>query len=113
MKIIDLLNKIANKEEVPEKIIYLCDIYELHTINEFTYYKNGTTPLLISTNSLNDEVEIIEEPKKIKKLNTNIINAPRYDYERNKEMTISNIAVDFLSIAETINEIIDHLNKED
>lgn len=57
-----------------------------------------------------DEVEIVEEPKKIEKLNTNIINANRYDYDKNKEMTISNITADILSISKAINELIDEIN---
>lgn len=52
----------------------------------------------------------IEEPKKIEKLNTNIINANRYDFDKNKEMTISNIAADILSISKVINELIDEIN---
>lgn len=60
---------------------------------------------------LNDYVEIIEEDKKIEKLNTSIINANRYDYDKNKEMTISNITADILSISKAINELIDEVNK--
>lgn len=66
MKVIDLLNKIANEEEVPKKIMFLCDVYELSMINEFTYYKNGTTPLLVSMNDLNYEVEVIGEKEETK-----------------------------------------------
>ena len=61
-------------------------------------------------NFLKAEVEIIEEPKKIEKLNTNIINANRYDYDKSKEMAISNITADFLSISKVVNEIIDEIN---
>ena len=69
MKVIDLLNKIANGEEVPKKIKY--NIFELKRtmsnnllrlyVDEegmfFPEYYNGLV--------LNDEVEIIEEEKKI------------------------------------------------
>lgn len=106
MKIIDLLNKIANGEEVPKKIIYLCDIYELHTIIEFTYYKNGTTPLLISTNSLNDEVEIIEEPKKVevpKHLSNDFI----------QHLYTLTCEDDMKCIAHKINEIINYLQHKE
>ena len=64
-----------------------------------------------TTDFINDEVEIIEEPKKIEKLNTSIINTNRYDYDKNKEMTISNITADILSISKVVNELIDEINK--
>ena len=64
-----------------------------------------------TTDFINDEVEIIEEPKKIEKLNTSIINTNRYDYDKNKEMTKSNITADILSISKVVNELIDEINK--
>ena len=69
MKVIDLLNKIAKGEEVPEKIKYdkidyswcdLCKIYE--RIEDYA------KDLYNDIDSLNDEVEIIEEDKKIEEL---------------------------------------------
>jgi len=70
MKVIDLLNKIANGEEVPKKIKYEGKIWKL--VNK-TYFSNRTellgdyiaNAILLS---LNDEIEIIEEDKKIEKL---------------------------------------------
>ena len=65
MKIIDLLNKIANEEELPEKIYYSDKIWYWDTRENdyvedykrlFNYYLDEC---LIS--SLNDEIEIIEE----------------------------------------------------
>ena len=69
IKVIDLLNKIANGEEVPEKIKYNGIIYKYCLLNKqglkyvdlnekedvFYKYLTGTV------NNLNDEVEIIEE----------------------------------------------------
>ena len=71
MKIIDLLNKIANGEEVPEKIkvnryIYTYAPY-IDYINEDNNYLMDI--IEINQNDLNDEVEIIEEDKKIEKIN--------------------------------------------
>lgn len=116
MKIIDLLNKIANGEEVPKAIRFGKIIYEYE---EGIDYINGEgldkkfliDKICISQEDLNDEIEILDEPKKIEKLNTNIINANRYDYDKNKEMTISNIAADILSISKVVNELIDEVNK--
>lgn len=69
MKIIDLLNKIANDEEVPKKFkieginrIFNYNNYEkwFDDIND-KYYCKGA----IELRELNDEVEILEEEKKI------------------------------------------------
>ena len=73
MKIIDLLNKIANGEEVPKKIKNTW-IYEWNydcTREEYCYMqKNGDrfdSDWLIES-ILNDEIEIIEEDKDIEEL---------------------------------------------
>lgn len=68
MKIIDLLNKIANGEEVPKKIAYTNKTYLFegeisNYVNEYSKYD-----FLIGediTAMLNDEVKIIEEIKSI------------------------------------------------
>jgi len=72
MKVIDLLNKIANGEEVPEKIklhdteYHKCILktgidYKIYS-DDFYYLSNA---ICKAGFSLNDEVEIIEEEKKI------------------------------------------------
>lgn len=79
MKIIDLLVKINNEEEVPKKIKYRNKIWEYTSTilgkgyqyySEF--YKEWKTlrEQVCLVECLNDEVEIIDEPKKIKKLKT-------------------------------------------
>lgn len=70
--IIDLLNKIANEEEVPKKINYYGHIYIFN--NEYKVYINQVTKSSLGHDykldkCLNDEVEIIEDnPKKIEEL---------------------------------------------
>ena len=71
MKIIELLIRIANKEEIPKKIEYSNKIWKLEEHsgdykNEDTYlfeylFKHFNTKFFI-----NDKAEMIEEPKKIK-----------------------------------------------
>lgn len=112
MRVIDLLVKISNGEEVPKKIKIGNSPFELTLCGN--HYSGNTASVLnnvIGMGKLNDEIEIIEEDNKIDKLDTSIINALRYDYEKNKEMTISNIASDFLSVSKAINELVDEVNK--
>lgn len=113
MKIIDLLNRIANNDDVPRMIKYQHNIYIY--IGNYMYqgYKKDGLILKICIDavSLNEEVEIIEESKEeIEKL-----------YLEEKE----NILIDDLSIFQhsvhksinniehKINEIIDYINKKD
>lgn len=71
MKVIDLLNKIANGEEVPKKIKYNDLIYVAkgNGIEDFVDYCNDEDEWCfnhyVRYENLNDEVEIIEEEKKI------------------------------------------------
>ena len=72
IKIIDLLNKIANGEEVPKKIKYNNIELEYDEKDEdyYSYYGGGLFEYKFGNckNFLNDEAEIIEETKKIEKI---------------------------------------------
>ena len=77
MKVIDLLNKIANGEEVPKKIKINDIEFEIYTESPNIDYKlaNGQSTYLFQDYiycygeiKLNDEVEIIEEDKEIEKI---------------------------------------------
>lgn len=112
--IYELLGLIKDNK-APKKIKIDKDIAKLEIEdNQLNYRFNDSGTLTfdyyIENNKLNNEVEIIEEDKEIKKLNTSIINANRYDYDKNKEMTISNITADILAMSRTINELIDEIN---
>ena len=131
MKVIDLLNKIANKEEVPKKIKWAGDIYERHKDNEIDYYENvDASDLLLdnlySTEELNDEIEIIEEDNKIEKLDyidyCDIINDCdnwlRYKGEAishsNLELNpyiIQSIRDNTIKFQNKIDDIVDEINK--
>lgn len=66
IKIIDLLNKIANGEEVPIKINYHGDLYVWSKERQFYELENKNFIYLsFETKELNDEVEIIEEQEEI------------------------------------------------
>ena len=67
MKIIDLYVKIANGEEVPYRIRYLGEIYEY--VEEMKWYLRDDMKCELSNSKkcLNDEVEVLEEPKGIPK----------------------------------------------
>ena len=111
MKVIDLLNKIANGEEVPKRIKINNFIYEyrdyMYCTEKANYqdiddYLFGKWNFII----LNDEVEIIEEDKKIEKIDIkwdkdyyvlDEDNVKRYLNERDKiEMNKINEIIDYL-----------------
>lgn len=110
MKVIDLLNKIANVEEMPKKIVYDNTIYEY---KEQYDYKNELQINYYSVDegedffnnvfcySLNDEIEIIEEDKKIEKIDQTLnrldIGDDYYRYIMENRFKI--------------NEMIDYINK--
>ena len=102
MKVIDLLNKIANGEEVPEKIQVYSDIFVLDYFNKvYEHEKTGTNLLNIyNGNILSYEVEIIEEDKKIEKIDP-------IDYCHSTDTSKDMVLV------EKINEIIDYINGSD
>lgn len=99
MRIIDLLNKIANGEEVPRKIKYRDDVYI--QIDNYCYYCNETNLILsdkifAEKSRLNDTVKILEEENKIEKINLGILNDQK---QKNKVFK------------EKINLLIDEINK--
>ena len=80
MKVIDLLNKIANGEEVPKKVKYK-GLYWEYDKNYDDYRDNEDDWVFGMSNyditrMLNNEVEILEEPKGIPEIDrlNNIIN---------------------------------------
>lgn len=101
MKVIDLLNKIANGEEVPKKIKINGDTLDLENGKELYYrFQDKSSTLCfdwyIETKRLNDEIEIIED-KKIEKCK---------NYE---EFESIDDYIEHLRIK--INELIDEVNK--
>ena len=122
MKVIDLLNKIANCK-IPKKIKYREIIY--HICYEYGDYESDIEEYRFADTKehyylfegidmlkcLNDEVEIIEEDKKIKKIpyqfNLNYFDSKLDSYTKEEiNKTINHIY-------DKINEIIDYINKGD
>lgn len=104
MKVIDLLNKIANGEEVPQLIKWNGYIYdklgcEYYMLNDRDITLFGD---ILDTNGkyLNDEVEIIEEPKKIEKIEMCTGGIMSFD-------SVENITTE---LKDKINELIDEIN---
>lgn len=114
MKIIDLLQMLANGEETPKKIRVHYRVFEkylnhnayLNTEDEENYKYLTDLPRLFDDDRdwLNEEVEIIEEDKKIEKIKT--LNADDSDILSSLE-----IALDFRTLKKKINELIDKVNK--
>lgn len=126
MKVIDLLNKIANGEEVPKKVFYktggeYTGGYYWNYDESFRDYKDKAGDYVFNAGNyhiidmLNMEVEIIEEDKKIEKVNTYVL--CDYDF-KNKDDDNNLIATNILDKAleeysHKINEIIDYLEEKE
>lgn len=119
IKIIDLLNMIAEGKEVPKKIKYMKYNYEAYTYNnDYKDYVSdrGNYGLFETTNAthiLNDTVEIIEEDNnKIEKLDIreekNIKNNWKYVLYGKKHKY--NISTPQKIMGDKINELVDIVN---
>ena len=114
IKVIDLLNKIANGEEVPKSIKYVDNILKydesiqeyigipITGAEEFFSYLFVNKPTL---SFINEEVEIIEEDKLIEPIVMSVI---LDDYSNNNE---TKLAKKVHNCESKINELIDAVNK--
>lgn len=111
MKVIDLLNKIANGEEVPKKFKYDCYVWTYNY--ESSAYWNGKSIEFEDymddglMKYLNDEVEILEEKEIPEKICTNRIINTKDILEF--EMIQNKINAEYTY---AINEIIDYLKSK-
>lgn len=120
MKIIEIFNKIANGEEVPEKIKYKNKEW-LYNDNNKDYCRVSASFIywfscsIFDTDEptkeiLNDEIEIISEPKKIEKITEDVF------FDMKEVLPDGSIKIPFLNKIDTmmidkINELIDKLNE--
>lgn len=119
IKIIDLLNKIANGENLPKKIKYYNVIWKLKT--EKDYFDNGDVDFLNEyfenqlTDSLNDEIEILEDNKEeIEELEITSTSENEFDkwYVNNKHIANQGSSdMAFVDIVNKLNEVIRAVNK--
>ena len=119
IKIIDLLNKIANGEEVPKKI-RITDVDDRITRHYIFFYDeddqeykdNELFPLgarLILDRVLNKKVEVLDllkEPKKIEKWGEGALE----EMEKCTDYTLEDLQKYIRILAETQNELIDEIN---
>lgn len=117
IKVIELLNKIANGEGVPKKIKYDDDIYEYdYDEKNYAYFFIDHYNYLFDediTQILDDEVEIIEDNDKLEKINVktgdNCKRFIEYDDETGHHKYTIRLLDEYF--AKNINKIIDHINK--
>ena len=113
MKVIDLLNKIANGEDVPMKVKVttgpLKDEFRIWKYNNFCYeYENGEDVYVpLYGIDLNDKVEIIEEDKKINK----DIKWYFIEFQEEEEEKIAQVNMNFKLLREKMTELIDAVNE--
>jgi len=117
MKVRDLLIKIANGEDLPQKIKINKTIYELNDINSLDelYVEKGKHWYHYNFSLIglyNNEVEILEEEKKIPE-KLEILNAN----EHSKEVYYENyskeeISLDIETLQIWVNKIIDYLKSK-
>lgn len=116
MKVIDLLNKMANGEEVP-KHIHIRDVDSYTWQEDVKEYwsdrdeNNLLSDLDLSSTNLKEDVEIIEEDKKIEKLELTNGGLTLHKIIDEIERDIPASSVE-RTLVYKINEIIDYINKE-
>jgi len=97
--------------QAPKKIKYKDTLYEYDSIDEF-YFHNGSSlyrEFFKNGNCLNNEVEILEEEKKIPEKIDIRIDATNTEYIKGKTYG-KNYSKSAIELAHTINEIIDCLD---
>ena len=109
MKVIELLNKIANGEEVPDNIKYDgIDYYWCNSCKIYERIEDGRNDLYNDIDNLNDEIEIVEENDRIDSTNYQTSQIP--PWFRNEEL-IRVINNNFELQTRAIKLLINEINK--
>ena len=105
IKVIDLLNAIAEGKELPEKFMYKGHLYYRQKTKGICYRCDELNEIFeecLVLEDLNDTIEIIEEPKKIEKIarcDSFKVNGELYKPTENEEI-----------LRIKVNELIDEIN---
>ena len=117
MKIIDLLNKIANGEEVPEKFKFAGQTFEKQ--GSYIEDEDGDSifdSMCTDFSNINEEVEIIEEEKKIPEklgyFDLTKDEVEKDEYGNKLELHYTGVADTFDDVYNKINEILDYLKSK-
>lgn len=115
MKVIDLLNMISKGEEVPTPIRFRNDYYDF---DDGDYFNQQHKRWIFNDNDisgiLNDEIEIIEEDKKINYIECYFKNGEHYIEDscfRVQPLEDLELNQNEIVIIDKINEIIDKINE--
>ena len=108
IKIIDLLNKIANGEELPKTIRWYDKFYNDYDEISNNYKAFVYERLKNEFWNLNDEVEILEEPKKIEKISWREKESLAGEFTANEKQDI--LARRTEKLKSSLNELIDEIN---
>lgn len=112
MKIIDLLNKIANGEEVPKKIaiqnkVLVYNEDEILNLQDCYYMNDEDATWKIWAYELNDEVEILDENEE-KELPEKL----HHCYMESENEEIKFIIQNINDLADKYNDLLDYLEKQ-
>ena len=111
IKIIDLLNIIAEDKELPEKFMYKGHSYYRQKTNGICYRCDELNEIFeecLVLEDLNDTIEIIEEPKKVEKISWREKESLAGDFTANEKQEI--LARRTEKLKSSLNELIDEIN---
>ena len=108
IKIIELYNKVANNKDLPEQIRWEGMIWTLDVGRDYISETGRTLGSDVRLDELNDEVEILDTPKKIEKINHIVrINDLIPPVDANEEF----IWRELINHHNKLNEVIDKINE--
>ena len=115
IRVIDLLNKIANGEEVPEKILYKEKIFEFDKLEKCYITSNFDNTVMndlgiylddgLNMNSLNDTVEIIEEQQDINIQDIEEVKPDKYSEDGEPLYSFNNIVNKINEIQKAVKQL--------
>ena len=112
IKVIDLLNIIADDKELPEKFMYKGHLYYKQKYNGVCYRCDELNEIFeecLVLEDLNDTIEIIEDPKKIEKISWREKESLAGELTASEKQEI--LARRTEKLKSSLNELIDEINK--